>query len=56
MCETCRTILSEGLDLCVRARGMDAQERTDTQIAMSSAPKESCLSGLNMRPLQVDQS
>jgi hypothetical protein len=40
MCETCRDILSEGLDLCVRARAMDAQDRTDAQIAISSAPKE----------------
>lgn len=40
MCESCRTILSEGLDLCVRARAMDAQDRTDAQIAISSAPKE----------------
>ena len=39
-CETCRTILSEGLDLCVRARNMDAQDRTDAQIAISKAPKE----------------
>lgn len=40
MCETCRDILSEGLDLCIRARKMDAQDRTNTQVAMSSAPKE----------------
>lgn len=40
MCEVCRTILSEGLDLCVRARAMDAQDRTNAQMALSSAPKE----------------
>lgn len=33
-------LLSEGLDLCVRARKLDAQDRTNTQVAMSSAPKE----------------
>jgi hypothetical protein len=27
--ECCRKLLSEGLDLCVRARKMDAQERTN---------------------------
>lgn len=40
MCETCRTLLSEGLDLCVRARKLDAQDRTNMQVEMSSAPKE----------------
>lgn len=40
MCEACQKLLSEGLDLCVRARKMDAQDRTDAQIAMSHAPKE----------------
>lgn len=40
MCETCRDILSEGLDLCVRARRLDAQERTNTQVEMSCAPPE----------------
>lgn len=40
MCDDCTVLLSEGLDLCVRARKMDAQDRTDAQIAISSAPKE----------------
>lgn len=39
-CETCRILLSEGLDLCVRARKMDAQDRTAAQMKISSAPKE----------------
>lgn len=34
-CETCKTLLSEGLDLCVRARRLDAQERTNTQREIS---------------------
>lgn len=40
MCEECQKLLSEGLDLCVRARKMEAQDRTNAQIEMSSAPKE----------------
>lgn len=39
-CEVCRELLSEGLDLCVRARRLDAQDRTNMQIAMSKAPSE----------------
>lgn len=39
MCETCRTLLSEGLDLCVRARKLDAQDRTNTQKEMSLSPE-----------------
>lgn len=33
-------LLSEGLDLCVRARKMDAHDRTDAKIEISSSPKE----------------
>lgn len=33
-------LLSEGLDLCVRARQMDAIDRTAAQVAISVAPKE----------------
>ncbi len=40
MCETCTLLLSEGLDLCVRARKMDAIDRTTAQIETSSAPAE----------------
>lgn len=40
MCATCREILSAGLDLCVRARKMDAQDRTTAQMEISSAPTE----------------
>ena len=36
MCETCRSLLSEGLDLCVRARKLDAQDRTNTSVEWSS--------------------
>lgn len=39
-CATCHELLSEGLDLCVRARKMDAQDRTNAQVEISSAPKE----------------
>lgn len=38
--DPCRNLLSEGLDLCVRARALDAQDRTDTQIEMSDASPE----------------
>jgi hypothetical protein len=40
MCDDCATLLSEGLDLCERARKLDAQGRTNTAVAVSSAPKE----------------
>lgn len=30
MSDCCKTLLSEGLDLCVRARKLDAQDRTNT--------------------------
>jgi len=35
MCDNCRTILSEGLDLCVRARKLDAQDRTNATLDAS---------------------
>ena len=38
--EDAASLLSEGLDLCVRARKMDAQDRTAAQMAISSAPQE----------------
>lgn len=34
-CPTCRDLLSEGLDLCVRARGMDAVDRRASALAAS---------------------
>jgi hypothetical protein len=34
-CDECRRLLSEGLDLCVRARKLDAQERTNMQVEIS---------------------
>jgi hypothetical protein len=39
-CTTCQELLSEGLDLCVRARKLDAQDRTNAQVRISKAPKE----------------
>lgn len=35
MSACCRKLLSEGLDLCVRARKLDMQERTNTIAEMS---------------------
>lgn len=32
MSECCKTLLSEGLDLCVRARKLDSQDRTNTMV------------------------
>jgi hypothetical protein len=34
-CGTCRSLLSEGLDLCVRARKLDSQERTNLMAEMA---------------------
>ena len=31
MCDGCRKLLNQGLDLCVRARKLDAQDRTNDQ-------------------------
>lgn len=45
-CDTCRTLLSEGLDLCVRARQMDAMDRRASTLAASSCPHEWVESGL----------
>lgn len=39
MCETCKTLLSEGLDLCVRARQMDAMDRRAATLAASCDPE-----------------
>lgn len=38
-CDICRTLLSEGLDLCVRARELDAQERSVTTLSASRDPE-----------------
>ncbi len=46
ICLTCRTLLSEGLDLCVRARKMDAQDRTNATLAASSEPERWQESGM----------
>lgn len=40
MSECCKKLLSEGLDLCVRARKLDAIDRTGAQMAISNAPPE----------------
>lgn len=45
-CETCRTLLSEGLDLCVRARKMDAMDRREAALKASKVPDEWVESGL----------
>lgn len=37
-CDTCRELLSKGLDLCVRARQMDAMDRRASTLAASSDP------------------
>lgn len=39
MCKTCQDLLSEGLDLCVRARKMDAMDRRHATLAASSDPE-----------------
>lgn len=38
-CDTCRALLSEGLDLCVRARQMDAMDRRAATLAVSKDPE-----------------
>lgn len=38
--ERCRELLAQGLDLCVRARKLDAQERANTYIDASVAGDE----------------
>lgn len=38
-CETCRALLSEGLDLCVRARKMDAMDRRAATLGISKDPE-----------------
>jgi hypothetical protein len=35
MCDQCAKLLSEGLDLCVRARKLDAQDRANASISAS---------------------
>lgn len=44
-CDTCRELLSEGLDLCVRARQMDAMDRRAAALAASKVPDEWVESG-----------
>lgn len=38
-CSTCRELLAEGLDLCVRARDMDSRDRRQANLGASSDPK-----------------
>ncbi|SOC45709.1 hypothetical protein SAMN05892877_11798 [Rhizobium subbaraonis] len=45
-CDTCRELLSEGLDLCVRARSMDAMDRRAATLAASSHAESWVESGL----------
>lgn len=44
-CDVCRQLLSAGLDLCVRARGMDAMDRRAATLAISSDPEAWIASG-----------
>jgi len=37
-CAICRQLLSDGLDLCVRARKMDAMDRRENTLAISADP------------------
>ncbi len=46
MCETCRKLLSEGLNLCVRARDMDSRDRRAANLAISSNPDDWQRSGM----------
>jgi len=38
-CEVCPALLSEGLDLCMRARAMDAVDRRQAALSVSSDPE-----------------
>lgn len=44
-CEKCRSLLSEGLDLCVRARQMDAMDRREAALKASGDPESWLASG-----------
>lgn len=46
MCDDCATLLSQGLDLCVRARKLDAQERSNSAVRVSLDGKAWEASGL----------
>jgi hypothetical protein len=39
-CQTCRVLLGQALDLCVRARKMDAIDRRASHLAISQNPDE----------------
>lgn len=39
-CERCKQLLSDGLDLCVRARKLDAQDRANVAVDISSDAEE----------------
>lgn len=49
MGDCCTKLLSEGLDLCVRARKLDAIDRTGAQMALSEAPPEWWAENLSKR-------
>lgn len=44
--ECCRKLLSEGLDLCVRARTLDAMDRRNATLSVSSDPDGWVASGI----------
>jgi hypothetical protein len=39
-CLRCQNLLSEGLDLCIRARDLDSKDRTAAQMQISKADAE----------------
>lgn len=39
MCERCKELLATGLDLCVRARDMDARDRRAAHVEASTCPE-----------------
>lgn len=38
-CQTCRVLLGEALDLCVRARKMDAIDRRNSTLSIAADPQ-----------------
>lgn len=45
-CDVCKELLAEGLDLCVRARQMDAMDRREAALKASKVPDEWVESGM----------
>ena len=51
-CQTCRVLLGQALDLCVRARKMDAIDRRNSALAIVSDPEAWVESGQFDRHVQ----